>query len=251
MTSVAFLGTSNSVPDTHHDYSHLVIKGSESNVLIDCGCNPILRLQKIGIGVEDLSAIIVTHFHPDHVSGLPLLLMNLWLMGRKNPIYIYGLDYTLDRIEAMMALFNWTDWPDLFHVSLNRIANGEKEFVLKNKDFSINASKMEHLIPSIGLRIEMVESGKTLAYSADTEPCEQMVRLAEKVDVLIHEVSGPIKGHSSAAQAGSIARRANVKQMYLIHYPAGENQTDQLVADASCEFKGPIHLAEDFLTINL
>ena len=77
----------------------MVVVGQERMVLVDCVSNPILRLEKAGLDFNDLTDLILTHFHPDHVSGVPLLLMDMWLMGRRKPLNVYGLHHTLDRIE--------------------------------------------------------------------------------------------------------------------------------------------------------
>ena len=60
--------------------------------------------------------MILTHFHPDHVSGLPSLLLDMWLMGRKDPLTIYGLAYTLERMEKLMEAYDWASWPGFFPV---------------------------------------------------------------------------------------------------------------------------------------
>jgi ribonuclease Z len=75
MPKLIILGSSNSIPDEKHDNTHMVLLGKNSKILIDCPNNPIIRLQQVNINVLDLTDIILTHFHPDHVSGLPLLLI--------------------------------------------------------------------------------------------------------------------------------------------------------------------------------
>jgi ribonuclease Z len=251
MPKLIILGSSNSIPDSSHENTHMVLVGQESTVLIDCASNPILRLKQAGIDFNELTDIILTHFHPDHVSGVPLLLMDMWLMGRSRPLNIYGLHYTLDRMEDLMGFYGWADWPHFFPVAFYRLPAGDMVSVLKNNEFEIHASQVNHMIPCIGLRLEFKKSGKVLAYSCDTEPCAQMIRLAEKADVLIHEATGLIRGHSSASQAGDIASQAEAKTLYLIHYPTGDNPTDNLVKDAVLRFNGNVHLAEDFLTLDL
>ena len=88
-----------------------------------------------------------------------------------------------------------------------------------------------------------------MAYSCDTEPCQAVVRLAEGADVLIHEAAGASYGHSSAAQAGGIARQAEVGHLYLIHYRTRGYDPAPLIEDARNEFGGRVTLAEDFMTI--
>ena len=124
-------------------------------------------------------------------------------------------------------------------------------------EFKITSSPVRHLIPTIGLRFDFKASQKALAYSCDTEPCVEVVRLAQGADVLIHEATGESMGHSSAGQAGhehaassGIAARAEVNKLYLIHYPTGEYVDDNLLVEARQNFQGEVELATDFMTLD-
>lgn len=175
MPKVIILGSSNAIPSADHENTHLVVVGEQRMVLVDCVSNPILRLEKAGVDFNNLTDLVLTHFHPDHVSGVPLLLMDMWLMGRKRPLNIYGLHHTLDRIEDLMGFYGWAEWPDFFPVAFHRLPAQEMTIVLECPDFRIMASPVRHLLPTIGLRFEFNHSGKTLAYSCDTEPCAEVV----------------------------------------------------------------------------
>ncbi len=248
MAKIVILGSANAITDRDHENTHLVIAGRERVVLVDCPSNPILRLERAGVDFNAVSDLIVTHFHPDHVSGVPLFLMEMWLMGRTSPLEIFGLGDTLDRLEKMMSLYGWDRWPNFYLVSFTRVPAAEMTSVLACPEFKIFSSPVRHLIPTIGLRLDF-PSRKILAYSCDTEPCEQVVRLAAGADVLIHESSGATPGHSSAAQAGDIAARAEAAHLYLIHYPNGSYRTSDLVAEAQAHYQGQVSLAEDFTTL--
>jgi ribonuclease Z len=250
MPKVIILGSSNAIPTKESENTHMVIVGEERMVLVDSVSNPILRLEQAGLDFNDLTDLVVTHFHPDHVSGLPLLLMDMWLMGRRRSLNIYGLHYTLDRVEDLMGLYGWADWPDFFPVAFVRLPASEMTSVLDCPDFKIFASPVRHLIPTVGLRIEFNHTKKVMAYSCDTEPCEEVVRLGAGADVLIHEASGASRGHSSAAQAGEIARRAEASTLYLIHYATGKNSNNDLVEEARVRFQGEVALAQDFMTLD-
>ncbi|MBI3150749.1 MAG: MBL fold metallo-hydrolase [Chloroflexi bacterium] len=250
MPRVIILGSSNAIPTRGSENTHMVIVGKERMLLVDSVSNPILRLEEAGLDFNDLTDIIVTHFHPDHASGVPLLLMDMWLMGRQKPLNIYGLHYTLDRVEGLMGLYNWSEWPDFFPVIFHRIPSKEMSEVLDCPDFKIYASPVRHMIPNIGLRIEFNQSQKVMAYSCDTEPCGEVVRLSEGADVLIHEATGESPGHSSAKQAGEIATKAEVGKLYLIHYPTGKFAKGDLMAEAQTSFPGEITLAKDFMTLD-
>ncbi len=250
MLKVIILGSSNAIPTKDSENTHIVIAGKKRMLLIDSGTNPIVRLEEAGLDFNDLTDIVLTHFHPDHASGIPLLLMDMWLMGREKPLNIYGLHHTLDRLEGLMGFYGWSDWPDFFQVVFHRIPTREMALVLECPDFIVRASPVHHFIPTIGLRIEFTQSQKLLAYSCDTEPCDEVVRLSQGVDVLIHEAAGETVGHSSAKQAGFIAQRADVGKLYLIHYPTGKYANGDLVAEARTTFQGDVILAKDFMVLD-
>ncbi len=249
MAKLVILGSSNAIPDEQHENTHLAVLGQDYSLLIDCVSNPVVRLPKAGIDINRLTDMILTHFHPDHVSGVPLLLMNMWLQGRKSPLNIYGLHHTLNRIEDLMGFYDWESWPNFFPVVFHRLPQEEMVPVLSNPEFRVFSSPVQHLVPTIGLRIEFPQTGRTLAYSCDTEPCPQVIHLASGADVLIHEAAGPSAGHSTAAQAGSAAREAEVGCLYLIHYRTGDFDPCSLVDEARKVYPGEVLLAKDFLEI--
>jgi ribonuclease Z len=248
---VIILGSSNAVPSKDHENTHLVIIGDQRTILVDCVSTPVVRLEQAGVDFNDLTDIVITHFHPDHVSGVPLLLMDMWLMGRTKPINIYGLHYTMDRLEDLMGFYGWAEWPNFFPVGFYRLPEAEMSHVLDCPEFKIYSSPVHHMIPTIGLRVECKIPNKVFVYSCDTEPCEQTVRLANSVDILIHEAAGASFGHSSAEQAGEIATKAEVGKLYLIHYPTGRFAKGDIAAEARKTYKGEIIVATDFMTIDI
>jgi ribonuclease Z len=248
MPKLIVLGTANAIPDENHENTHLALIGEQRQVLIDCVGNPVVRLKEAGIDLNRLTDIFLTHFHPDHVAGVPSLLMSMWLLGRRDRLDIYGLQYTLDRIERLMDFYEWGHWPDFFPVTFHRLPAEPLIQALACDEFQIFTSPVSHMIPTIGLRIESRLTKRALAYSCDTEPCDAVVELAKDADVLIHEATGGEPGHSSASQAGGIAARAGVGSLYLIHY---NPQDGSLESRAQTEFSGPITRAQDFMTIEI
>ena len=229
----------------------MIFVGLERMVLVDSpGGNPTLRLEQAGLDFNDLTDIIVTHFHIDHTLGIPLLLVDMWLKGRQLPLNLYGLSSTLDQVEALMDLYSWSEWPALFPVVFHPIPASEMSPVLDCSDFNIHASPVHHTIPNIGLRVQFRQSNRTIVYSCDTEPCDEVVRLSDGADVLIHEASGESPGHSTAKQAGEIARKAEVGRLYLIHYATGKYSQGDLAAEARSAFPGEVALAKDFMVLD-
>jgi len=251
MSRLIILGTSWAVPVEDHANTHMALEGEKGVVLIDCPGSPSVRLGHAGISFDRIHDLILTHFHPDHVGAVPLLLMNMWILGRDDTLNIYGTHHCLERVEDMMGFFHWETWPNFFPVSFHRLPERERVLVLEKQEFRIYASPVRHVVPTIGLRIENTTDGRVISYSCDTEPCPSMARLAAGSDVLIHEATGAIVGHSSASQAGAIAREAGVDRLILIHYKAGKIQLDKLISQAQETFSGDVVLAEDFMEIDL
>lgn len=252
MSRLVILGSASVVPDADHENSHMVLQGSSSCILIDCTGRPLSNLKRLGIGINDLDSLILTHFHPDHVGAVPNLLLSAWITGRRRPLHVYGLHHCLQRIEELMTFYHWEKWTGFFPVVFHHLPQREGIAVMENNDFEIVASPVRHYVPTIGVRVRVKETGFVLTYSSDTIPCPETVRLAKGSDLLIHEATGdePL-GHSSAAQAGSIAREAGVRHLGLIHYPVWETSTDHLIPEAVSTFGGPVFLCTDFMEIPL
>ena len=246
MARVVALGTAAAVPNEAHATTYLAVEGERGFFLIDCGDSPVVRIRRAGLDLERLCGLIVTHFHPDHTCGIPILLMNVWLLGRSEPLPVYGLQDALDRFEAMMDLFRWQEWPGLFDIPRHGVAEAVGAAVLEDDEFRITSAPVCHLVPTLGLRIENKRSGRVLVYSSDTSPAEEVVVLARGADILIHEAAGNTFGHSSAAQAGEIACRAGVGRLVLIHYRPSPQKYERWLAEAGAAFDGPVELAQDF-----
>ena len=105
---------------------------------------------------------------------------------------------------------------------------------------------VDHVVPTMGVRIESKRSGGVVAYSSDTAPCDAVVELARDANILLHEAAKSTPGHSSAAQAGEIACRAGAQRLVLIHYRPAPHRYDRWIQEASEAFGGPVELAQDF-----
>lgn len=251
MEQIVILGSASAVPAVGHENTHILVVAGAEKILVDCPGNPVVRLNQAGYEINQLTRIILTHFHPDHVSGFAPLLMSMWLVGRKEPITVYGLVETIERAEKMMELYDWKQWPGFFPVNFVRVAAEERVQVIDTPDLRVFSSPVEHLVPTIGLRMEFCRSKKTAAYSCDTEPSQVVRRLAQGVDILIHESTGSSKGHTSPEKAGEIAVQANAAQLYLIHYPPQLIDAETLLTRAKQTFTGEVIVARDLQVIQI
>ena len=248
MAKVVTLGTAAAVPNETHANTYLAVEGELGFFLIDCGGNPILRIQRAGLALKRFRGLILTHFHPDHVAAVPILLMDTWLLKRTAPLPVYGLQDVVDRYNVLMDLFRRDEWPGFFDTPCHVVPERVGALVLEDDDFRITAAPVEHVVPNIGLRVENKRTGGAVAYSSDTSPCDAMVELARDVDILVHEAAEPTPGHSSAAQAGEVARRARARRLVLVHYRPAPHKYDRWIEEAVAAFGGPVELGQDLKT---
>lgn len=247
MEHITILGSSNAVAKLGQENTHLFIDTVDKKIMVDCGDNPMAKLTAIGTSINEVTDLVLTHFHADHLGSLPLLIMDMWLEKRQTPLIIHGLDYTLDRAQRLLELFNWQNWQNMFPIEFDVIAeNGANGFIV-GKEIAVSALPVLHLVPTIGLRFEF-SSGRIVAYSCDTEPCDNLYLLAKNADVLMQESAGESKGHTSAKQAGEIATKCGVKKLILIHYERRQGE-ENLVADARKGFSGEVLAAHDLMKV--
>lgn len=245
MPELIVLGTAASVPDAEHDTVGMVLRGPGWAVLVECGGSPLHKLARAGVGSEDICAVILTHRHADHLYGLPMLVQGLWLGGREDPLPLYGPAETLEVARRLLGLFGLAERADMFALEWHPVPLREGRRVSEVQGVEITAAPMRHgQVQAMAVRFEDTATGRAIVYSADTEPCPALVRLAMGADLLIHEASGDHVGHSTPAQAAEIAREAGVARLALIHYPVhGVNLEGWRLAAA--EFPGPVELARD------
>jgi ribonuclease Z len=246
MAKLIVLGSGAALADASRDNTYMIIQGQESSILIDCGGSPVHKLRVAEVDLDTLDALIVTHHHPDHVYGVPVLLLGLWLYGRQESFPIFGPRRTVTALASIMDSLGWHDWPHRMPVDFHEVEMRVGHRVIDSPEFEITIAPVEHFVPTIAVRAMSRESGKSIVYSSDTEPCEALARLAQGADILIHESTGDYAGHSTPAQAGAMARRCGVGKLVLIHFTALDSELEGLRRAAEAEFDGPVELAEDF-----
>lgn len=245
MPEVIILGSAAALPSAKRENTYLVVRDAHSAVLVDCAGSPIQRLQEVGVNPVDLDGLIITHHHPDHIYGVPALILGLWLLGRKDSLHIYGPLKGVASVASLMEILDAGDWPRLFSTTFHAVQLTENFPVMETSDFLIHATPVAHMVACIALRFTSKKTGRVMVYSSDTEPCESLVRLGRGADLLLHEATGPEKGHSTAAQAGAMGRLMGAKRLVLVHLPVNHIDLNAWRRDAEREFGAPVELAED------
>lgn len=244
MATLHLLGTGAALSDGSRTTTMLAVEDSSSTLLIDCGGDAIQRAQAHNIALDSIDALLLTHEHPDHVSGFPLLVEKLWLSQRRTALPVYGPEAALDQARRCFGTFNTSSWTDLFAFEWHPLALEQNVSVLNRSNWTVHAAPGSHgSVDVVGFRIENTQTQTTVTYSADTAPSEAIVRLAQNTDVLVHEATAHSDSHSTPVEAAQVAARANAKQLILVHLPPSIGEEDLQAAGE--HFDGPAALGHD------
>ncbi|MGH7407628.1 MAG: MBL fold metallo-hydrolase [Candidatus Methylomirabilales bacterium] len=251
-----FLGTAGAAPSAERDNTSLLFYTAAEALLVDCAGSPLHKILRAGVDAKRLRWVIITHAHVDHIYGLPSLIHTLWLTGRQAPLTLYALPEPAAIIRRYTDLFP-IQGSGPFPLKIVEIEPRPEAPVLEGRTLRVEASPVEHSIPNAALRVTFAAKDErgTVVYSSDTQPCAAVVRLARGADVLIHEATfgGQIVeaerfGHSTATEAGRIAREAKVGRLILTHLdPWGPHPPEQLRAEAARAFGGPVEVAQELV----
>ncbi len=193
-------------------------------------------------------AVLVSHAHPDHCADLnPLLRARAWADHPMPPLPVLAPRETLDAVLAL-------DRPEMLAGSYV-IRDVEPGSELRIGPFEVMAAALPHSRPNLGFRISV--GGRSLAYTGDCGPSDELIRLADGADLLLAEASYAetvppevIGSLSSAAEVAREAATSDVERLVLTHLMPKTNEADALAA-AERYFGGPISVARPGLTIEI
>lgn len=223
--TVHLLGTGSADSDAARTTTMLALEHDGAFFLVDCGGDAAHRMLASGLDPTALEAVVLTHAHPDHIGGFPLLIEKLWLLGRRAPVPVFGPAPALDAARALFDVFDTRGWTGLPDRVYHEVALDPGTEVPVGGPFRVTAARVDHPLPTIGLRVEA--GGTTVAYPCDTAPCPAAIDLARNADLLVHEASGAIPHvHSSAEEAAHVARAAGARRLVLVHLPSDVDLAD-------------------------
>lgn len=224
---IIFLGTSSAVHSKDRNHPSIAIKAFGEIFLFDCGEATQRQLLYTNVSPMKISKIFITHYHGDHILGLPGLLQSMSLNGRETKLTIYG-PKGLNKIKD--AIYSLGYCAIEYPVEFVEIDSG---IIIENGTYFIEAQRVKHNVPALAYSIEEKKKprflrekaielgvpvgpafgklhngeeveidgkiikpeqvlgeprkGTKVTYSGDTRPCEEMIMLARDSTLLIHE----------------------------------------------------------------
>jgi ribonuclease Z len=155
MLDVCLLGTGGMMPLPNRWLASLLIRYNGRMILIDCGEGTQIPLKMTEWGFKTLDAIIFTHYHADHIAGLPGLLLTLGNSGREEPLTLIGPPEIENIIKGITVISPELSY-DLKLVELSCIKCDET--CINNID--IKSVPVEHSLPCLSYSIELKRQGK-------------------------------------------------------------------------------------------
>ena len=140
---ITFLGTGDAIPSARRNHSAIFLNYDSENILIDCGEGTQRQFRKAGLNPCKLNRILITHWHGDHVLGIPGLLQTLALSGYNKILYIYGPRGTKKYVEEIIKIFKFVG---KYEIKVEEISNKGKFY--ETSDFYLEAEQMEHGTPA-------------------------------------------------------------------------------------------------------
>lgn len=298
MLDICLLGTGGMMPLPYRWLTSMMARYNGTGILIDCGEGTQIALKEKGWSPKPIDVICFTHFHADHISGLPGMLLTMGNAERTEPLLLIGPKGLTKVVSALRVIA-----PEL-PFEINCMELTEAEQTVQMDGFRIEAYKVNHNVTCYGYNIvidrigkfdvnramqlnipknywnrlqkgEIIETedgifrpdmvlgaprkGIKVSYCTDTRPTEGIVRGAAGADLFICEgmYGEPEKQqkareykHMTFYEAAELARKAQVKELWLTHYSPSLTRPEEYMRDVRKIFPNAV-AAKDGRSVDL
>jgi ribonuclease BN (tRNA processing enzyme) len=231
--------------------SGFLVRHEGFTILLDMGSGTVAKIQE-HIGLFDLDAVVISHSHPDHVVDLyTYLFARMFSPERPPPIPLFVAPKVVERMSPLLEDDSGPMLKLAQGFDVRPVEPGDR---LDTGPFRIEARKMSHTVPTVGVRLEA--DGMALAYTADTGPTEELQPLARDAGLLIADASWQEDGeprppiHMTAREAGQAAAAAGSDALILAHLRPYLDR-DRSREEAAGAYGGPVHMASEGLRMEV
>jgi ribonuclease BN (tRNA processing enzyme) len=266
-TQVVLLGTGNPRADPDRSGPSVAIVVNDTPYIVDFGPGVVrraaaaLRQGVAGLTMPKLKTAFVTHLHSDHTAGYPDLILTPWVLGRKEPLEVYGPAGIKAMTEHILAAYS-----EDIDIRTNGLEHGNRTgykvnaheikpgIIYKDENVTVKAFLVHHgsWREAYGYRFETPD--KVIVISGDCAPSQSVVENCDGCDVLLHEVYTQVgydeskedwrtyitNFHTSSKQLAGLATKAKPKLLVLYHqmFFGGAKDTEEGLLKEMRQFYG-------------
>lgn len=272
MMQITLLGTGSPIPDPMRAGPSTLVRGADTNLLVDCGRAVLMRLAAAGVLPPMLHAVLVTHLHSDHLTDLNDVITTHWVMNpQPSTLPLFGPPGLRDVVDATLGAlapdirYRIAHHDDLTRpptVEVTEVAPGDR-FRVGHAEVRVAGTDHRPVEPTVAFRVE--GDGHSVVLGGDGVPCGGLDELCRGADAYVQTVirddlvrqvpnarfQDIVDYHSTVEDAARTAARAGVRTLVLTHYvpPMAPDQADDWRAFAAAHFSGEIVLGDDLTTI--
>ncbi len=277
---VTLLGTGDPIPRTDRFGPATLVEVGGQELLFDVGRGATQRLVQMNIALSAVDAVFLTHFHHDHLVGLPDMWMTGWIpppFGRRSvPFEVWGPTGTaslLENLEEAFALNTSIRIPDelLPPEGIEMVAHEfDKDGVVYEKDgVKVTAFAVDHgalIKPAYGYRVDY--DGRAVVISGDTRFDKNLIAAAKGADLIVHEVALAsdellasseqfrriVAHHTTPEEAGIVFAEVSPKLAVYTHLVMLSSKTipeaplPSLITRTRTNYDGPLVIGEDLMS---
>ena len=286
MNKLFVLGSGTPTPTEDRFGSSIVLCVDDELVMFDCGPASTHKLIKKNILPTQVNSLFFSHHHFDHNVDYPCFLLSRWDQGagKEKQLKVFGPNLTERITEQLIGpegVFSH-DWKARINHPLSQKVYQNRGGILPRKPpvvfskdiqsgsthifdkFEVHCTEAEHVQPFLDSLAYRVDSKKiSVVYTGDTAPCDQVIELSHRVDVMVcmcwddqkvMEETGESQGQCGTVGAAIMAAKAEVKHLVLTHLGPNINKKEEQeksLREMKKIFKGKITFSHELEDISL
>jgi len=275
ITKVILLGTGTPNPYPDRSGPAIAIIVNDTPYIIDCGPGVIRRFAAVTsefggtfdkLKVSNIKRAFFTHLHSDHTAGYPDLILTPWVMGRDEPLEVFGPQGLASMTEHILEAYrediniringpepiNQVGWK----VMVSEIDPG---IIYKDINITVEAFLVKHGDWPEAYGFKFTTPDRTIVISGDTSPSDNLLDISQGADILIHEVysANALKKrdefwqnyhsnfHTSSVELAEIANTLKPELLILYHQLFWTSTEEELLREISETYCGKVVSGKD------